>query len=271
MRAVAPGASDLLVVRLDRSRHVEVGHEADVGLVHAHPERVGRDDDRDLAAQEALLGCTPLRVVHAGVVAGRVHAVGAQREHDLLHVAPGSRVDETGATAAREREDAADLLLVAGGARHLDEEVGPVEASDENLGIVQPERADDVLSHLGRGGGGERQDALGAQVSARFGELEVVGPEIVSPRRDAVRLVDGEEGDPHLRDGVPEGAGPEPLGRDVHQTVGAGADTRLPFPALRVRQRAVHEGRRDAPCSEAVDLVLHQRDQRRRHHRGALE
>src|SRR5882724_11564221 len=40
--AVAPGATDFLVVALDRARHVAVEYEADVGLVDPHAEGDGR-------------------------------------------------------------------------------------------------------------------------------------------------------------------------------------------------------------------------------------
>ena len=53
--AVAARAPGLLVVGLDRRRHDLVCHGAHVGLVDAHAERVGGDDDVDLAGHEAPL------------------------------------------------------------------------------------------------------------------------------------------------------------------------------------------------------------------------
>ena len=47
---VAPGAADLLVVGLDRSRRREVDDRAHVGAVDAHAEGVGGDHDLELAA-----------------------------------------------------------------------------------------------------------------------------------------------------------------------------------------------------------------------------
>ena len=53
---VAAGAPDLLVVALDRSRHVAVDDVADVRLVDPHPERDRRDHHVDLVARERVLG-----------------------------------------------------------------------------------------------------------------------------------------------------------------------------------------------------------------------
>ena len=53
--AVAAGAAGLLVVGLDALRQIEMRDEAHVGLVDAHAEGDGGDDDDAVLAQEALL------------------------------------------------------------------------------------------------------------------------------------------------------------------------------------------------------------------------
>ncbi len=53
--AVAAGAADHLDVALERVRVVDEGDEPDVGLVDAHPERGGRDDDLQAVGEERLL------------------------------------------------------------------------------------------------------------------------------------------------------------------------------------------------------------------------
>ena len=56
---VAPRAAGLLVVGLERARDALVADRPHVGLVDAHPERVGGDDDRRLAGHEAPLRLGP--------------------------------------------------------------------------------------------------------------------------------------------------------------------------------------------------------------------
>ena len=97
-------------------------------------------------------------------------------------------------------------------------------------------------------------------------ELPVLGPEIVSPLADAVRFVHRDEADAAGREQVEEAVAAladQPLGRDVEQAIAslaqAGDDVRL----LVRRERAVVERRRHAVADERVDLVLHQRDERR--------
>jgi hypothetical protein len=59
-RAVAPGAADLLVIALDRLRQVGMGDPADVGLVDAHAEGDGGDDDQPVLAAGTALDLAPL-------------------------------------------------------------------------------------------------------------------------------------------------------------------------------------------------------------------
>jgi hypothetical protein len=55
------------------------------------------------------------------------------------------------------------------------------------------------------------------QRSCRSGQREVVGPEVVAPLRDAVRLVDGEQRDPPAVEQRQRRGHPQPLGRQVEQ------------------------------------------------------
>ena len=76
-RAVPPGTPGLLQVVLQRAGDVGVHDEADVGLVHAHAEGVGRDDHAQRARDEVLLDLPlgprlePGVEVRAGPAAGR--------------------------------------------------------------------------------------------------------------------------------------------------------------------------------------------------------
>ena len=133
----------------------------------------------------------------------------------------------------------------------------------------------DVVGDPGVGGGGRRQhrDAVG-QVGQQGADPAVVGPEVVAPVGDAVRLVDDEEaagrGQPgqHL---VAEPRVVEPLGADQQHVDLAGPDRvvdRLP----RLGVGGVDRHRADPGPLGGGDLVAHQRQQRAHDHRrpGAL-
>ena len=74
--AVAPGASDLLVVGFEAARQRGVDHGAHVGLVDAHAERDGGDHHFDAAIQELLLHALAVLGIEAGVVGGAGEVVG---------------------------------------------------------------------------------------------------------------------------------------------------------------------------------------------------
>ena len=120
--------------------------------------------------------------------------------------------------------------------------------------------------------------ASAPEPARRVGQPEVVGPEVVPPLRDAVRLVDHEEPELGLADPLEEPGRGEALGRDVEQPRAPGhraVDRRA------VRRRVLlGVDERDAPGRDALerlDLVLHQRHERRddqreirAHQRGQL-
>ena len=68
--AVASGSADLLVEGFDGAGEGDVDDGADVGLVDAHAEGDGGDDDFELSCEEAGLDAVAGGRVEAGVVGG---------------------------------------------------------------------------------------------------------------------------------------------------------------------------------------------------------
>ena len=127
----------------------------------------------------------------------------------------------------------------------------------------------DVAPDLGRGRGAERGDPRRPEQAHRLAEPPVVGPEVVTPLRDAVSLVDRDQAEPAggRAQRVDEPRAAKPLGRDVDQRVDPGADPVEDLALLVGAGRRGQGDRRDADRAQRVDLVLHQGDQRRDHQR----
>ena len=129
------------------------------------------------------------------------------------------------------------------------------------------EPAADVLQDLRRGRRRERQDPLGAVLAGEPGQFQIVGPEIVPPLGNAVRLVHREDRNRHALDRFPETLVVEPFGRHVQQPQLALAHGLHHARRLLGIERRVQPLGRDAQLVEPVQLVLHQGDQRRDHDR----
>ena len=93
----------------------------------------------------------------------------------------------------------------------------------------------------------------------------VVRPEVVSPRGDAVRLVDDHPAYSQPGQLVHELWPPKPFGCHEQQPVFARDRPAQPIDLLGPVDRRVDEGRGHVQLCEAVDLVLHQRDEWRDH------
>ncbi len=272
---VAAGTPRLLVVALDRFRQVDMGDEADVGLVDAHSERDRRDDHDAVFAEEALLRAATHTGVEARVVRHGVDAVGDEERRKLLGGRAGERVDDARHRFARgipplAAHEVEQLPAHVDLGRDAVLDVGTIEARHEVPRAVEREPCGDLAVRR-LGGGGRERDAR--HVGPALGELrqrEVVGAEVVTPLGDAVRLVDREEGDAPLFEEALDRLGIEPLWRDVEQVelareVGALHRSTLGRQLARVEVRGAH-----AVAHERVDLVVHERDERRHHDAGAL-
>jgi hypothetical protein len=207
-QAVAAPAAGLLVVALDVLGHVQVGDEAHVGLVDAHAEGDGGAHHHAVVAQEAVL------VGAAAPPASRPAWYGSAsspRSHSscrrLLDALARLAVDDAGVALVLGFQEAQQLLR---GVLLLDDavaDVGAVEAADELARLLQLQPLDDVGAREVVGGGGERDARHAGVALVQHRQAAVLGPEVVAPLADAVRFVDGEQGQLAARAGCPAGSG----------------------------------------------------------------
>ncbi len=148
-------------------------------------------------------------------------------------------------------------------ALHLVEEIGPREAGEETLRIVQRQLLDDVAADAVGGRGRQGDGGRIAQQLAEVAQPGVVGAKIVPPLADAMGLVHRQELQPHRPDRLQKSRAAKPLRGHVHQAELAGRHLVEPGVLLGHRQRAVDERHRQPAGLELIDLVLHQGDQRR--------
>ena len=164
----------------------------------------------------------------------------------------------------------ANLLQHVESRQHAVGQVRPVEVADEFLRRSQAELLDDVAADALGGGRGVAVNGGAREELAQTGELPVLGSEVVSPVADAVSLVDG--------DGVRAPVSKELMNVGVDEPLRRGEDESRSTPldgfecgrALAHRLPAIEPHRRDADARQAVDLVLHERDERRHNHRDTV-
>ena len=110
-----------------------------------------------------------------------------------------------------------------------------------------------------------------AELVDRGAESQVGGAEIMAPLRDTMRLVHHEELGFGLGEDAAEGRIDEALRGDIGEFVLALADGAQRLAQLAVGERGIDHRHFDAEGAQFLHLILHQRDQRRDHHRRAAE
>ena len=127
---------------------------------------------------------------------------------------------------------------------------------------------DDVAADALGGGRGERVQADVRPAFAELGQLPVLGPEIVAPMADAVRLVDGKRLDLQLTKLALKELCHEPFRRHEEQAHAALGELSFAGILLRQRLRAIEADSVHSAGAQAVDLILHQGNERGYDHGG---
>ncbi len=269
---VATGAADLLGVAFQALGQVVVIDGSDVRLVDAHAEGYGRHHHGRFGGQKPLLGGGAVLALHASVIGPRRDAVSGQPLGHLLGRPLQGDIDNR-----RPRRSLLDpaqqdpVALVRLDRRGKQLEVRSVEAGAHGRGGVDPKARADIVQHLRRGGGRQRQRALGAAGLGEDGQLEVVGTEVVAPLGDTVGLVDREQSDRLTQDRLPEPLVVEALRGRVEKAQLARPDAIHDRAVLLGGERRVEPRGGNAARRELVHLILHQGDEGRHHHGEALQ
>ena len=170
-------------------------------------------------------------------------------------------------------ENGLELLVQVAAPQHAVGEVRSIERPDEHQRVVQLKFADDVVTNPLGGGRGECVEGCARKVLAHATELAVLRPEVVSPLADAVRFIDGDEPHAELAEDPAEAlaaVADEPLWRHIQQATAVLTEARHHRVALARALGAVQVRSFDAIDAQPVDLILHQRDQRRDDQRETL-
>ena len=136
--------------------------------------------------------------------------------------------------------------------------------------FLESQLSADVLHHLGCGRSGQGEHRHIGEHFPYLGDLEVGRSEVVSPLRDAVRLVDGNHTDVHLPQFGLEDFGTQPFGRDVKELEASEDAVVQCHDDFLARHPRVDGQCLDAPFAEVPYLVLHQCDEGGNHNADAL-
>ncbi len=199
-----------------------------------------------------------------GVVGQRIQTLVPQPVRRGLDAAPGQAVDDAG-LALMALQEAGELALRVGLAFDGIADVRPVESGDEAHRFRQRQTLDDVFAGPRVGGGRQRHPGDTGEMAAELIQGQVVLTEVVAPRRNAVGLVDGDDGHRDAGQQVQGGRLQQALRGDVQQVQGAGLDGGRHFRALGGGLGGVEIGRSHAELAQRRHLIGHERDQRRHH------
>ena len=278
-RSVAAGPARLLIIAFEALGNIVMDHVAHVGFVDTHAESDRRDDHIHLLVQKLVLIRGARRRVHTGVIGSHFDIVGGQQLRKLLDLLAAQAVDD--ARLALVALDVADDLL--GRIDFRADFVKQVRAVERRLEHRRVEHAQvllDIHLHLGRRGRRQRDQRRGSDLVDDRAYAAILRPEVVSPLRNAVRLVDRIERNSDFAQEIDIILLRKRLGGEIEQLGLALEHVALDFRYGSLIQRRVQKMGHAVLHAESphrIHLVFHQRDQRRNddrhpvhHQRGQL-
>ena len=151
------------------------------------------------------------------------------------------------------------------------DQVRPVETPHQHPWLPQAKLPNDVLLHPLCGSGCEGMHTKVRKPLPQHPQPSVVGAEVMPPVAHAVRFINREKGDVRFVQSTQHLFRAEAFRSDVQQLELPFVEVAGDLPLLLVGERAVDEGAGNPVRAERVDLILHERDQRRDHHRNSVE
>ena len=239
-------------------------HKAHIGFVDAHAERVGGDHHAGFPFHPALLLAVALPGLQTGMVIVGGNAVISQKLSGFRRALAVAHIHDARAriTVHDSQHPALLILLI----HHKIGEIGTLETLLEDILRLEVETQLDVLDHFRRGSGGERQHGDLREYLADLRDFEVWRTEIITPLRNAMRLVHGNHGDGHTLEIDLEMVRLKTFRRNVQKAVfriekdivDGGLYFALPHSGI--------DGTGlDAAGAQMLHLVLHQRNERGNH------
>ena len=142
-----------------------------------------------------------------------------------------------------------------------------MEAGDVEIGLAHLQLLQNVVPHLPRRAGGERRNRKLGKAGAQPAQLPVIRSKFVPPLGNAMRLIHRKEADRNFRQPIESISRGQPLRRKIKQPIFAARRFLHHLPPFRRTLQTIDHRRRNAHLRQLRRLVLHQRDQRRNHHR----
>ena len=148
-----------------------------------------------------------------------------------------------------------------GNFHHFNRDVGAAEAVNEARRLDQRQLLHDVVLHGRRGGGGQRDDRRRPQAGHVLAQAAVIGPEIVPPLRNAVRLIHHDQRNLPLGEHLRKARHAQALRRNEQELQFAGQVVAASLPRIHPAAPGMNALHSKTPSLELGHLVFHQGDQ----------
>src|SRR6266581_3065043 len=109
---------------------------------------------------------------------------------NLFNVLAGSCINDAEWRPAGQFHHGPNFFMIGCDLPYFKVKVWPIESADDLTCMCHLELRQDIAADCRCGGGSERKNSRGFQLRDDVTQTQIVGTEVVAPKRDAVRFID---------------------------------------------------------------------------------
>ena len=236
-------------------------NRAHAGLIDSHTERNRRDHDVAVALRPPVLDFVARFGRESGVISARRKSVFSKKRRDVFRSFLQRDVNDGRSRRALLQTRKQQLLaLRRHDRRHREVQIGAIKSGVDGGGARDVEALANAVGDRRRRGRGQCEYSRRAKVARGLRQFQIIGAKIMSPFRNAMRLIDREKRDFGALQVRHESLVVEAFRRDVKQFQCAVVKRIIDGARFFQTQRRIESRRRDAATLQKIDLVFHQRN-----------
>ena len=166
-------------------------HKSDIRLVDPHAKGNGCGHHHGIFLRKTRLIDVPLRCVHTGMIGQCIDAFAAQMFGQIFCLAPRRAIDDAGLFRSGS-DEFGDLPFRSVLRLKRQKQVWSVKSAQKLSRFAGKQFGDDFTAGFFIGRRSERCHLNTAQRFTQAADFQIIGPEIMSPLTDAMRLIDGQ-------------------------------------------------------------------------------
>ena len=238
-------------------------HKPDIRTVDPHAKRIRRHRHIGLAIDKSILRIRPRFITETTVIHHQLDLFLFEHLRHRLHSLTGRAINHPRLMFRNQSMETIIFLRFARRMSNAETQIWPRKTRDKFRRIFQPKSHQNIRPHHWRRCRRKCRRLRMPQFLQHLPQSKIIGPKIVSPHRETMRFIHRKQRDFDSGQCSHKCRAPKPFRCDINQFIASFLHAPHHLALAVQRERRIDQCRRNSLFSQAINLILHQRDQRR--------